>query len=80
MVQGVFFRYHTKETALRLNITGTARNLPNGDVEVNCQGEPENIKKFEKFLEQGSPAATVNEVIKDKSEPPQNYQNFDILY
>lgn len=80
IVQGVFFRYHTKETAQKLNITGTVQNLYNGEVEVYCQGQAADIGEFENFLRQGSPAATVNELIKEESESPQEYRSFDILY
>ena len=33
-VQGVWFRASTRDVAVRLGLTGHARNLANGDVEV----------------------------------------------
>ncbi|CAH2563768.1 acylphosphatase [Vibrio cholerae] len=33
-VQGVGFRYHTSHQGLKLGLTGYAKNLNNGDVEV----------------------------------------------
>jgi acylphosphatase len=80
IVQGVFFRYHTKEAAQKLNITGTVQNLYNGDVEVYCQGQPADIQAFENFLREGPPAATVNELIKEESDSSQQYRTFDVLY
>ena len=38
-VQGVGFRWKLMTLADQLNVTGFARNLDNGDVEVEAQGE-----------------------------------------
>ena len=38
-VQGVGFRWWTRARALELGLAGHARNLPDGRVEVNAQGE-----------------------------------------
>ena len=80
IVQGVFFRYHTKEAAQKLKIAGTVKNLYNGDVEVYCQGQPEAIHQFEDFLKEGPPAATVNELIKGEADSAQTFNSFDIIY
>ena len=45
-VQGVGFRFTAERIALRLNMTGFARNLPNGTVEIICEGEIRQIKAF----------------------------------
>jgi acylphosphatase len=37
-VQGVGFRWWTRSRALALGLTGTARNLPDGRVEVVAEG------------------------------------------
>ena len=39
LVQGVGFRYHTSYQGMRLGLTGYAKNLNNGDVEVVVCGE-----------------------------------------
>ena len=39
IVQGVGFRWRLMMIARRYNLTGYARNLDNGDVEVEVQGE-----------------------------------------
>ncbi|WP_131105212.1 acylphosphatase [Ornithinimicrobium sufpigmenti] len=38
-VQGVGFRWWTRARALELGLVGHARNLPDGRVEVNAQGD-----------------------------------------
>jgi len=45
-VQGVGFRFTAERIALRMNVTGFVRNLPNGTVEIICEGEPQQIKTF----------------------------------
>lgn len=42
-VQGVGFRYIFSMYAVSLNLTGFVKNLCNGDVEAQVQGNPENI-------------------------------------
>jgi acylphosphatase len=65
-VQGVNFRYYTQRTANQLGVTGTVKNLYNGDVEVYAQGEGEAIKKFEAFLNRGPHPARVKKVIREE--------------
>lgn len=45
-VQGVGFRYTTERLAEQFPVTGYVRNLPNGDVEVVVQGEPQQVDAF----------------------------------
>ena len=42
-VQGVGFRYHTSHQGLKLGLTGYAKNLNSGDVEVIACGTEEQI-------------------------------------
>ncbi len=58
-VQGVWFRATTKEQADRLGITGWARNLPDGRVEVMECGETENILELYEWLKHGPEFARV---------------------
>lgn len=61
-VQGVFFRASTREIALQLSLTGYAKNLPDGTVEVFACGTPEAIEKLAVWLRDGPRMATVSEV------------------
>ena len=79
-VQGVFFRYHTKEVAQKLHIKGTVKNLFNGDVEIYAQGETGNITEFETFLHRGSPTSRVDSVKKEEFEEIEIYASFEIIY
>jgi acylphosphatase len=59
-VQGVFFRASAREQALRLGLTGHARNLPDGRVEVLACGSAEAIAQLRDWLRSGPPMAEVS--------------------
>ena len=62
-VQGVWFRDSTRREALKLGITGYAKNLPNGDVEVLAVGEVSALDHLCQWLHEGSRMAKVSEVL-----------------
>ena len=61
-VQGVFFRASTRQRAEQLGVTGYARNLADGRVEVVACGEPAAVLTLCEWLWQGSPASRVTSV------------------
>ncbi len=61
-VQGVFFRASTRRQALALGITGYARNLEDGRVEVLACGESDALAGLEAWLSTGPPWAQVKSV------------------
>ena len=61
-VQGVFYRASTREQAMALGLTGYAKNLPDGAVEVLACGDAEAVAALERWLWEGPPAARVEEV------------------
>ena len=64
-VQGVFFRASAREQALRLELVGHARNLPDGAVELLASGEAVALDAFAEWLRQGPPAARVRAVTRE---------------
>lgn len=61
-VQGVFFRHYTAKEAERLGLTGWVRNLDDGSVEAEFQGEEEEVALMVNWLHQGSPMSQVSRV------------------
>lgn len=61
-VQGVWFRESTRREAVPLGITGYARNMADGSVEVLACGEPGALVRLTEWLKQGPPMATVDRV------------------
>ena len=58
-VQGVFFRHSTRLEAERLVLSGYARNLPDGSVEVAVRGAPDAVEQLYQWLHRGPRSARV---------------------
>ncbi|MBI3353324.1 MAG: acylphosphatase [Nitrospirae bacterium] len=58
-VQGVGYRYFTEDIAAEMSLTGFTKNLPDGRVHVEVEGEVDEIKKFIERLRTGPSAARV---------------------
>ncbi|AIW14007.1 acylphosphatase [Vibrio tubiashii] len=78
LVQGVGFRYHTSYQGLKLEATGYAKNLDNGDVEVVVCGSDSQIETMAKWLEHGPRSARVDSLIRE-SIAYKPYKGFKIL-
>ncbi len=76
-VQGVSFRYEAKIQADNLNITGFAKNLADGSVYIEAEGQEENLAKFIKWCKQGSPFSQVSS-LKMADGQLKHFHNFDI--
>lgn len=76
-VQGVWFRASTKEQAERLHLTGWAKNLSDGRVEVVACGEKENIAQLSAWLKHGPELAEVTALIKEE-QPWQELHGFEV--
>ncbi|WP_346845295.1 acylphosphatase [uncultured Rothia sp.] len=61
-VQGVGFRWWAKGEAEPLGLTGYAKNLVDGSVEILAQGSEENCKKLLAKLNSGDTAGQVEKV------------------
>ncbi|NEX22518.1 acylphosphatase [Thiorhodococcus mannitoliphagus] len=71
-VQGVFFRASAREQAMRLGVTGYARNLPDGRVEVLVCGDAPAVAQLRDWLRTGPAAARVTGVACE----PLDYQSY----
>lgn len=77
-VQGVGFRYSIREEAQRLGLTGWARNLPDGSVEVAAQGPKPALEKFLAWCYEGPPGAAVSRVASSWGPISTPHPNFTI--
>lgn len=78
LVQGVFFRIYTQKKAQELEITGWVRNMPDGTVKIEAQGEKERLEALVKWCYKGSPSAKVDKVEVMLSEDLENFTGFAI--
>lgn len=60
IVQGVGFRMNARAEAARHELTGFARNLPDGGVEVEVEGRAAAVDRMLAWLAQGPPWAEVS--------------------
>ena len=80
-VQGVGYRYFTLRAAERLNLTGYARNLPDGRVEAFAIGTLDQLAKLQAVLERGPWGASVSEVKEEHAAIDPEYESgFAIIY
>lgn len=78
IVQGVYYRQRTKETALRSGITGEVKNLSNGNVHIVATGTKEQLNDFIKWCSKGPETAVVSDVTVEEL-PLQTFSTFRII-
>src|SRR5262249_28953653 len=69
-VQGVGFRYFAQAAARREGLHGWVRNLPDGRVEAEAEGDAEAVERFERAVRHGPPGARVDDVEVHDEVPP----------
>lgn len=77
-VQGVYFRAYTQKQAVKLNLKGFVRNLPNGDVEIVACGDESALQNLVSWCHKGPLFAKVNEVIVTAPTKPEAFTEFEI--
>jgi acylphosphatase len=77
-VQGVGFRYFTQDVATREGVNGRVRNLGDGRVEVEAEGDEETLARFESALWRGPSHARVENVEVESIAPTGRTTGFNI--
>lgn len=77
-VQGVYFRQNAKEKALELGLTGQAKNLNDGNVQIIASGTGEELAAFTDWCRIG-PARAVVTGVEINELPLKFYEHFTIL-
>jgi acylphosphatase len=62
VVQGVGFRYHTRQVAQNLGVTGFVRNQSDGTVEIVAVGSESQVQALLDWAHQGPASARVTQV------------------
>jgi acylphosphatase len=78
LVQGVGFRFFVHRHASRLGVRGFVRNLYNGDVEIEVEGDRSLIEELIKEVRVGPRAARVQDVKVKWEQYQQRYYDFGI--
>ena len=77
-VQGVGYRYFCYKKAVEYNLSGYAKNLYNGNVEVLVQGNKKMVKDFTKELLIGPEYASVKSVNTEEFDTENEYFGFAV--
>ena len=79
-VQGVGFGFFCIMNAQNYDLTGWVRNVDNGMVEMEVQGEIDSIKKFLEIIKNGNRFIKVDELYQKKIEVIYNEYSFTERY
>lgn len=79
-VQGVFFRETTCQKARKLGLSGWVKNLSDGTVETEFQGDEKAVKQLLEWLWEGSPMSKVTQVISQESDAVSEESEFTVTF
>ena len=79
-MQGVFFRSFVERHARTLGLKGYARNLFDGRVEVEAEGEKSALEELLKQLHQGPPGARVEGVDVEWGDAEGRFKDFTVRH
>ena len=68
-VQGVWFRESARQRAERLGVSGWVRNRPDGAVEAELEGEPDDVEILVWWFGHGPPQAQVDSLEVEQRSP-----------
>ncbi|MFH1259270.1 MAG: acylphosphatase [Elusimicrobiota bacterium] len=77
-VQGIGYRCFALRQAKALGIMGWVKNLANGDVELEAQGDKKSLEDFIESLKTGHPWASVQQAKISRLEGNKQYDQFVI--
>lgn len=76
-VQRVSYRVWAQSKAISLGLTGFVKNLHNGDVYIEAEGEDDKVNQFIDWCYVGSPLSKVTEVISEE-QTLKNLETFEL--
>lgn len=79
IVQGVFFRAHTRREAVRLGLVGWVRNLEDGRVEAFAEGDRAAVERLLEYCGADIPTARVEHVEFDWVAPTGELRSFEVV-
>lgn len=79
-VQGVGFRNFTRRTARRLGVTGWVRNEPDGSVQLEAEGSPDDLEELVDAVHEGPRAARVESVDVDWQDATDEFAHFEVRF
>lgn len=78
LVQGVGFRYYVHRQATSLGLSGIAKNLYDGNVEIEVEGDRSVIEELIKMVKVGPRSAQVTNLVIEWKDFQNRYSRFEI--
>jgi acylphosphatase len=79
-VQGVNFRFYTRQRAIDIGVRGYVRNRWDGTVEVVAEGTQASLDELLSFLRVGPRSALVTELDIQWPDPTGSFRRFEVRY
>ncbi len=79
-VQGVFYRMTAQKKAKNLGIKGWIKNMPDGSVYLEADGDEESLKKFLNWCKKGPFLAKVKNIKKEFESETKGFKDFKIRF
>jgi acylphosphatase len=80
LVQGVNFRFYTREQAQQFGLSGWVRNLRDGRVEAILEGEAGQVERMLAWCRRGPPAARVERIDEERGQATGEFSDFRIRW
>jgi acylphosphatase len=77
-LQAMNFRYRTQQQAKTLGLTGFVRTLSDGRIEIEAQGEEDNVEKMLAWCQQEPQSSQIKNILYRYDEPNERYSDFNV--
>jgi acylphosphatase len=75
-VQGMNFRYNTQQQATKLGLVGFVRNLSDGRIEIEVQGDEDKVEQMLAWCQQEPHGKYIKSILFRRDEPVERYTEF----
>ncbi|HXV42357.1 MAG TPA: acylphosphatase [Anaerolineae bacterium] len=75
-LQGANFRYYTQQHAQKLGLAGFVRNLSDGRIEIDAQGDDKNVDEMLAWCQEGPQSGQIKSILFRYDEPNENASDF----
>ncbi len=77
-LQGMNFRYYTQQQARRLGLVGFVRNLSDGRIEVEAEGDEGELEKLLAWYQEEPQSSHIKSILFRYDEPTERYSDFSV--
>ncbi len=75
-LQGMNFRYKTQDRAKELDLVGFVRNLSDGRIEIEVQGDKPNVEQLLDWCQEEPHSSQIKSILYRYDEPNKGYTDF----